>query len=74
MAQPPSHLPRGQREVDGHVLEDLRLLAEQVLDDLDADCSDDHGSSGGDGGDDLSSDELDLEVVHFLDLVVPCLG
>lgn len=62
--------PKRESQVDSHVLEDLGLLAEQELDDLDTDGTDDHGSGGGNGGDDLSGDELHLEVVDFLDLVV----
>lgn len=63
--------PEGKGQVDGHVLVGFCLFVQEELDDFHPDCSDDHGSGGGNGGDDLSGDELDLEVVHFLDLVVP---
>lgn len=46
-------------------------MFEDLLDDLHAHCTYHHGSRGGDSGNDLTSDELDLEVIDFLDLIVP---
>ena len=50
----------------------LELLVEQVLVDLEADCSYDHGRGGGDGWNDLACDDFDFVSWGFLDLVVSC--
>lgn len=63
--------PQRQGEVHEGVLVDLVLEVEDVLDDLDTDCADHHCGCRGDGRDNLTSDELDLEVIDLLDLVVP---
>ena len=62
--------PEGKGQVNGHIFVGFCLFVQQEFDDFDTDGSNDHGSGGGDGGDDLSGDKLDLEVVDFFNLVV----
>ncbi len=63
--------PERQRQVHIRVVESGLFHAQHFLDDFDADSPYDHGCSGGQSRDDLASDQLDLEVGHLSDLVIP---
>jgi hypothetical protein len=65
--------PEWQGQVDCYVLVNFGWFVQQELDDFDTDCTDDHCSCCGDGWDDLTSNQFNLEVVNFFDLVVSCL-
>lgn len=62
--------PEWEGEVDEAVLHLGEWLLEEGLDDLESDGSDDHGRGGGEGGNDFSGDQFDLEIIDLLDRVV----
>lgn len=62
--------PEWEGEVDEAVLHLGEWLLEEGLDDLESDGSDDHGRGGGEGGNDFSGDQFDLEIIDLLDGVV----
>lgn len=62
--------PKRKGKIDGDVFEEGCALAEQVLDNLNANSTHNHSSGGSNGRDDLTCNQFHLEVIHFLNLVV----
>jgi len=62
--------PKRKGQVDCHVFVGSTLLTEQEFDYFNTNSTDDHGGSSGDGRNNFTCDQLDLEVICLFDLVV----